>query len=606
MNVRLGDNDRAVWISGWVLAALILCLGAGAAALSQDFSEPDNAMRLVRVRDMLAGQGWFDSVQHRLNPPAGTPMHWAQWIDALLAGPIALMTPVMGQQAAEIVMAFVWPLGLLAVFMRLVVGVAGEIGALDGLKREAQWAAAIVAALAFPATEKFAPGSFDHHNIELILGMGAVWGLIRMHEVPRSALWAGVALGLAMATAAEGVPMVAVGLVVTGLLWLLRPQEFARALEFLGLGLIAACGVMFPVLVPVSEWGRPVCDAMGAPYLGVGLVGGVIAIALSRLPNVAEGTFVRRLISSAILGGIGAVVLARLFPQCLGGGYEALGADMSSLWMKQISETRSLVDLMSSDPAMILTVAGAAFVGLVAAVFYLRGKANEHAGWVVLAFLLMGWGVLAWQIRGATFATAFAIPFGAWAVAVARREYRLKVSTLRALGFLAITAGSAAAAWASAGEALQSRLTDQKVLQSYEARVTGTTACVSPAAFRTLAAAPKGVMLNQFALGAGVLVWTDHSVLAGPYHRDITGTMMTINALRNSPEVARAIVTASVADYVAVCAGLPETRFYAEHAAEGVAQDQTLSAMLGRGEHPGWLQPVDIGQSPLSLYRIVR
>lgn len=606
MNLRLGDNDRAAWITGWVLAALILCVGAGAAALIQDFSEPDNAMRLVRVRDMLAGQGWFDSVQHRLNPPIGTPMHWAQWIDALLAGPIALMKPIIGQQSAEIVMAFVWPLGLLAIFMRLVVGVAGEIGAHDGLKREAQWAGAIIAALAFPATEKFAPGSFDHHNIELILGMAAVWGLIRMYEIPRSALWAGAALGLAMATAAEGVPMVAVGLVVAGLLWLLRPQEFARGFEFLGLGLLGASAIMLPVLVPVADWGKPVCDAMGAPYLGIGVIGGAIAIALSRLPNVASGTFVRRLISSTVLGGVGAVVLARLFPQCLGGGYEALGADMSTLWMTQISETRSLAALLGDDPGMILTVAGAATAGLIAAIFYLRRHANEHAGWIMLGFLLMGWGVLAWQIRGATFATTFAIPFGAWAVAIVRREYRLKASAIRALAFAGVAAGSAAAAWASAGGALQARLTDQAVLQNYEARETGTKACISPEAFRSLAVAPKGVMLNQFALGAGVLVWTDHSVLAGPYHRDITGTMTAINALRSSSEDARTIVAASSADYVVVCTGLPETRFYAEHAAQGVARDQTLSAILGRGEHPDWLQPVDIGQSPLSLYRVVR
>ena len=121
MNLR-PNGARAAWLSGWVLAALIMCLGSAAAALAQDFGEPDNAMRLVRVRDMLAGQGWFDSIQHRLNPPDGTHMHWAQWIDALLAGPIALMKPLIGQQSAEIVMAFVWPLGLLAIFMRLVVG----------------------------------------------------------------------------------------------------------------------------------------------------------------------------------------------------------------------------------------------------------------------------------------------------------------------------------------------------------------------------------------------------------------------------------------------------------------------------------------------------
>jgi hypothetical protein len=606
MNFRLVDKENASWLSGWALGALLLCLGSGAAALSQSFGEPDNAMRLVRVRDMLAGQGWFDSVQHRLNPPEGTPMHWAQWIDALLAGPIALLKPMIGQPAAEIVMAFVWPLGLLAVFMRLVVGVAGEIGTQDGLRREAQWAGAIIAALAFPATEKFAPGSYDHHNIELVLGMAAVWGLIRMREHPRSAMWAGAALGLAMATAAEGVPMVAVGLVVAGVLWLVRPAEFARGLGSLGIGLAVSSAFMFPMLVPRGEWGKPVCDAMGAPFLGIGLVGGGIAVALSRLPGVMGQTLTRRLGASVLLGGVGVAVLARLFPQCMGGGYAALGEDMSSLWMKQISETRSLLDLLGDDPGMILTVAGAAFAGLVAAGFYLRRHWRESSGWVVFGFLLMGWAVLAWQIRGATFATAFAIPFGAWAVALARREYRLRSSALRALAFAGVAAGSAAAAWAGAGEALQSRLTEQAVLQNYEKRVAGSAACASPKAFRSLAAAPKGLMLNQFGLGAGVLVWTEHSVLAGPYHRDITGTMATINALRSAPEAAREIIGASAADYVLVCAGAPETGFYAQHAAADVPPAQTLSAMLGRGEHPEWLQPVDIGASPLSLYRVVR
>jgi hypothetical protein len=113
-------------------------------------------------------------------------------------------------------------------------------------------------------------------------------------------------------------------------------------------------------------------------------------------------------------------------------------------------------------------------------------------------------------------------------------------------------------------------------------------------------------MLNQFALGAGVLVWTDHSVLSGPYHRNVSGTMTAIDALRSSPERGRAIVEASPADYVLVCEAASETTFYARNSAEGVAADQTLSAILGRGEHPDWLVPVDLGASPLSLYRVVR
>jgi hypothetical protein len=66
-------------------------------------------------------------------------------------------------------LAFAWPLGLLGGLMFLTVRIGGELGPADGLKREAQWAATIVAALSFPTTEKFAPGSFDHHNIVLVL-----------------------------------------------------------------------------------------------------------------------------------------------------------------------------------------------------------------------------------------------------------------------------------------------------------------------------------------------------------------------------------------------------------------------------------------------------
>lgn len=312
------NNTRLAWIAGWALAALVLVASHGMGALGQEFSEPDNAMRLVRIRDMLAGQGWFDSVQHRLSPPAGVPMHWAQWIDGLLAAPVFLLTPLIGQHAAEIAVAFVWPLGLLALFMFVTVRVCGEIGALEGLRREAEWAGAIIGALAFPAIEKFAPGAFDHHNVILILGMLAILGLIRMRETPRSGLWAGAALGLAMATAAEGLPLVVSGLMVAGLLWLVRPAEFTAGLRSLGVGLVAASAIMLPMLVPPADWFKPVCDAMGAPFLGFAVVGGGVAIALSYLPSQLTATLIARLGSAGILSLAGVAGLYVLFPQCAG------------------------------------------------------------------------------------------------------------------------------------------------------------------------------------------------------------------------------------------------------------------------------------------------
>ena len=56
MHLQRDQNSNRVWLFGWAIAAIALIVGAGMAAINQDFSEPDNAMRLVRVRDMLAGQ----------------------------------------------------------------------------------------------------------------------------------------------------------------------------------------------------------------------------------------------------------------------------------------------------------------------------------------------------------------------------------------------------------------------------------------------------------------------------------------------------------------------------------------------------------------------
>lgn len=41
----------------------------------------DDAMRLVQVRDLLAGQSWFDVTQYRLGLETGTPMHCSRLID---------------------------------------------------------------------------------------------------------------------------------------------------------------------------------------------------------------------------------------------------------------------------------------------------------------------------------------------------------------------------------------------------------------------------------------------------------------------------------------------------------------------------------------------
>src|ERR1700738_5573646 len=45
-----------------------------------DAMSTDDAMRLVEVRDLIAGQGWFGPMRHRLDPP-GLAMHLSRGIE---------------------------------------------------------------------------------------------------------------------------------------------------------------------------------------------------------------------------------------------------------------------------------------------------------------------------------------------------------------------------------------------------------------------------------------------------------------------------------------------------------------------------------------------
>ena len=79
--------------------------------------DSDDAMRLVGVRDLLSGQAWFDSTQHRYLPPGGASMHWSRLIDGAVAGLILIFRPVAGATTAEALTVTLWPLLLLVVFL---------------------------------------------------------------------------------------------------------------------------------------------------------------------------------------------------------------------------------------------------------------------------------------------------------------------------------------------------------------------------------------------------------------------------------------------------------------------------------------------------------
>src|SRR6478609_127842 len=100
-------------ISPWLLVfaawGAALLFGGLPPTLGVAFRDTDDAMRLVQVRDLMAGQGWFDLVQHRLDPANPVPMHWSRLIDAPLALLIRAFGLVADGAAAERLAMATWP-----------------------------------------------------------------------------------------------------------------------------------------------------------------------------------------------------------------------------------------------------------------------------------------------------------------------------------------------------------------------------------------------------------------------------------------------------------------------------------------------------------------
>src|SRR5437660_126322 len=65
------------------------------------FFDTDDAMRMVQVRDLMAGQGWFDVTAHRLDPPGGLLMHWSRIVDVPLVALIGFFRQFATADAAE-------------------------------------------------------------------------------------------------------------------------------------------------------------------------------------------------------------------------------------------------------------------------------------------------------------------------------------------------------------------------------------------------------------------------------------------------------------------------------------------------------------------------
>lgn len=579
------DAPRFALVAGAVWAAIALALILSHRPVA-DFMSTDDLMRLVEIRGLIAGQGWFDLVQHRLDPP-GLPMHWSRLVDLPFAAAMMALAPALGAAAAETVVATLFPVLLLFLVLIAAAKLAQRLGG-----ETARVPALLLLAIATPVLVHVRPGALDHHGIQIVLLLAAA--LLATAPVRRrDSVLAGLMAALSLAIGLETLPALAALLGALGLRWVFGGKRDAIAAADAGAGLAVASVVLFFATVPRAAWTSPVCDALSIVWLAAAaLAGGALVLlpALSALVRSAPAKAAAGLALAATACGLLFVV----FPQCVSDPYGALDPRLATLWLAHVMEAQSLVQMARLMPEQVAPLYAPPLIALaLGTVVLVRADARTRRAFLpALCVVAALFAVAIWQMRGAAAAIALAAPVIAASLVVLARGEGLPRAAV--LGLIVLASNPAltmlgqgvgrAAAWFDPAHPVVTN--------------DGSRACRRPEDFAALAAHPHGVVLSMIDIGPAILAHTPHAILAAPYHRNSNGNLAALKALLGDDAAAQQVLRDRRIAYVALCDTAPERNTYAQAAANG------LLARLVRGETPAYLEPLPRGGGNLLVYRV--
>jgi hypothetical protein len=562
-------------LAAWLIWSLITLAVAAAGGFVID--GPDNWMRLFEVRDLVAGQAWFDVTQYRIDPPHGASMHWSRLVDL----PLAALALLLGETAAAALVPLLWLLPAILALRAIMLRLGFPPLAL---------AIGLVALPLFPLLpDAFMPMRIDHHAPQAVLGLAAV--ALLLDGSRKAAAFAGVLAAAWVVVSLEGLVPVAGIAAVLGLIYIVDGDRRLGAF-------LAALALAAPVLSlatrPGSEFTLPYCDVLMPGHMAAFMAAAVIALALPVLPGQAglRGRLAALLLIPVVAGP---VAFAALGP-CLGNPFAALDPLLQQYWYGYITEGLPVWRQPVSVAAMLVWT----MVLVLAGWWQMRqegvgegGRCRDVLAMVAVIACLFSF----WLMRAGILAQLLAIPFAAFLLAHWLPRARAVATALPRIG-------ATLACFALATPMLASGAT--KPLDPLFATATmraGSLAPVEPGQcdYRRLAAVPAGHVLAPLDAGPQILGQSGHTIVMASYHRNQARMVDVITAFSGRLDEARDAVVRNRADYVVACAAEADFALY-----RTARTDNLANAMASR-EVPGWLEPVEgFSEGPLRFYRVVR
>lgn len=568
-------------------AAFLIFRAVQASGTGPLFADTDDAMRMVVVHDLLAGQNWFDHLQHRLNTPFGADIHWSRLVDLPIAGLLIVLRPLFGA-SADMVAGYVYPLALLLALLMLLAHLARRLVGPEGVL------AAVVLPLLTPSViAEFTPGRMDHHSIQILLILALLAATLAALERPRAAILAGVIAATSLAIGTEAITLVAAAILTFGLFWAFTEGKGA-ALRNFGVAFGASALIHLALYLPPSRWLEPACDALSIVYVlaatGTGLGFALLSLLPLRQPR-------QRLLVGALVGAALVAGLLLAYPDCLKGPYAGLDPWLVSNWLDRVTEVEPLINRLRNLDPVGFGLAVPLVLAALALVLAIRGAPQKRLAWSVTAlFFAAALAVTLLQIRGGRLAMPLAVIPLAWLIIAARSRYLAKGTIGRALGLIGAWLGAAGLITALVLAAYQVWRTDETANDG--AAVSDGRSCLMPENFADLAGLPPERVLTPIDMGSHLLLNTDHAVVGAPYHRNQRGVRDVFAFLNEPLESQRAMLAERGIGLIVTCGDMPEMRV------TDMAEPGSF-VRLFPDSLPDWLVDQSLDDSPIRVFAIL-
>ena len=570
-SLRLPNIALLLGLSWLVIVAQLLA--SHWAETAQTLLDTDDAMRIVQVREFLAGRGWFDLHEMRLGPPDGYDTHWSRLIDAGLAGMYLMFHPFADNALAERLVRTVWPMLWLLPTTVAAAAIAWRIAGPAAVPF-----ACLLTVVGQPAFRQFVPGRIDHHNVQIALSVLLIAASAWSDRLRFAAVAAGVLTGAALAIGFESLPFVVLGAGAMALHFVYS-REAARPLAHYGLGAAASVAVAFAVSVGSSHWSRTACDAI-AVNSAVAAIIATLGVAVAGTTLAAAG-WRARFAGVAISAAAGLAVFLAIEPQCVGGPFAMMHPLVRSLWFVHVSEMESLWTIVTTSAPRAAAFAAFPAIGMLCALAAARDpNMRRDFGFAVAAVALSAAVALTiGMIRTQSYAEWFAVPMVAAGALRLCTSFGLDRLAARVFVALLLTPAVTSALALAAVTAVTHPQVEEQSSRSAEG-------CRRNETYAELARVPPGRVATDIDNGPFVLALTPHSVLSAPYHRLAAPIIAAHRIFALPPAAAREVVVEAKPDYLVIC-GRPFLGGIGE-----VERAASLWGRLAAGQVPDWLELV--------------